>query len=182
MSTVISVIGEKVELPKYVIDEAESIYKDNLSNSKYRRHEYMKVASLYMACRINGIPRTLKDFAYASNIRRDYLFKEYSGLFNTYKYTIKPIDPIIYLNRISSYFKIDIRSYEWAQHVLTTKEKQCALIGSDPMIRTGSILYLACVKNGNKDIITQKDMAEASQCSDSAIREHCKKLINAGIC
>jgi len=179
LTDIINFIGEKTCLPRHIIDEGISIYNDNMELGKNWDDEVLQVSSLYMACRIHGIPRTMGDFCYAGNITRQILFDGYTRLFNTSKYKVVVMNPLSYLNRITSMIGVDPRTSNFAQNLLITKSKQCSLIGHDPIIRAGSVLYISCVKNGFN--ITQKDIAEVCQCSESSIRVNSKKLMDVGI-
>lgn len=184
MEQKIQILVEKLELPKYLAVEASTIYNDNLNLFKIKSEKeknILKTASLFMACRINNIPRTLKDIACAGNIYRRDLFKKYSKLLSTDKYIVSVIDPIIYLNRIISRFNIDVKTVKWAQNILTNKSEICSLVGSDPMMRAGVILYISCIKNKNKDMVLQKDIANVCGVADITIMTNFKKLKEAGI-
>lgn len=184
MEQKIRVLIERLELPEYLAEEALTIYNDNLNLFKIkseREKNILKTASLFMACRINNIPRTLKDLACAGNVYRRDLFKKYSKLLSTDKYTVSVIDPIIYLSRIISRFNIDAKAVKWAQDTLTNKSEICSLVGRDPMMRAGVILYISCIKNKNKDQIFQKDIANVCGVSDITIMQNLQKLKRAGI-
>ncbi len=177
-------VAEKLELPVYLVDEASNIYNDNLDlykKTEKKAKNQLKLASLFMACRINNIPRTLQDFSIVGDIYKRDLFKRYNKLLSTGKYTVPVQEPIIYLSRIASRLNIDTKTIKWAEDILTRKSEICSLVGSNPMLRAGTILYISCIKNGNKQCITQKDIAEACGGTSVAIMVQSKKLRKAGI-
>lgn len=177
-------VADKLELPVYLVDEALNIYNDNLNLYKKpdgKTKTQLKLASLFLACRINNIPRTLRDFSIAGNIDKRYLFKRYNNLLLTGKYKVPVQEPIIYLSRIASRLNIDVKTIKWAEDVLTQKSEICSLIGSSPILRAGTVLYISCIKNGNKQCITQEDIAEACGGTSVAIMVQSQKLRKAGI-
>ena len=180
--SVIQIVAEKLGLPTYLVDEASNIYNENLN--LYKRIDeknQLKLASLFMVCRINNIPRMLQDFSIAGNIDKIYLFKKYNKLLSTGKYIVPVQEPIIYLNRIASRLNIDAKTIKWTENMLTKKSEICSLVGSNPMLRAGTVLYISCIKNKNKQYISQRDIAEACGGTTVAIISQSKKLRKAGI-
>lgn len=181
---IIQSVAEKLELPTYLVDEALNIYNDNLNLYKKmekKAKNQLKLASLFMACRINNIPRTLQDFSMAGDTYKRDLFKRYNKLLCTGKYKVPVQEPIIYLSRIASRLNIDAKTIKWAEDVLTKKSEICSLVGSSPILRAGTVLYISCIKNGNKQCITQEDIAEACGGTSVAIMVQSKKLRKAGV-
>lgn len=181
---IIQSVAEKLELPTYLVEEASNIYNDNVNLYKKmekKAKNQLKLASLFMACRINNIPRTLQDFEIAGNTYKRDLFKRYNKLLSTGKYIVPVQEPIIYLSRIASRLNIDAKTIKWAEDALTKKSEICSLVGSSPILRAGTVLYISCVKNKNKHYTSQQDIAEACGGTSTAIISQSRKLRKAGI-
>lgn len=163
-------LAERLILPDHIIEDAKRIYADNKI-----KNELGEIASLYIACRMNKVPRTMEEVAYSGNCIKSDLYKVYKKILLKNEYDVGVEDPLLYLDRIASRLDVDFRTLTYARRLLVEKGHICATVGSSPMARAGTVLYLSGVKNGCD--IMQRDVADASQCNVATITQIYKRLV-----
>jgi transcription initiation factor TFIIB len=139
----------------------------------------MIVSSLYAACRETEIPRTLKDVAIASNVKRKDISRCYRLLHQELDLKMPVVDSIQCIAKISSTLKITEKTKRYAVKILKETQERKESAGKEPMGLAAAALYSSCVKNGIS--ITQRDLAEAAGVTEVTIRNRYKSLKEAKI-
>jgi transcription initiation factor TFIIB len=132
----------------------------------------MITASLYAACRDTKTPRTLKDVAEKSNIKRKEISKCYRLLHQELEFKMPVVDPIQCIARISSILEISEKTKRHAIKLLKLFQEHDFSAGKDPMGLAAAALYLSCVKNGKN--VTQHHIANAANVTEVTIRNRVK--------
>ena len=131
-------------------------------------------ASLYAACRDTSTPRTLKDLAAISNIKKKDIARCYRLLIREMDLRMPVVDPTRCISRIASKADLSEKTKRKALSILKNAEEARTSAGKDPMGLAAAALYVACVMlNENK---TQKDVAEAAGVTEVTIRNRYKGL------
>jgi len=166
----------KLAISDSVYEKAAYIYRKALDKGLVRGRSItgLIAASLYAACRETGTPRTLKDVADASNIKRKEVARCYRLLHRELDLKMPVFDSIQCIAKISSRLKITEKSKRHAIKVLKTAQQNEESAGKDPMGLAASALYLACVKHDEN--VTQRDIAEAANVTEVTIRNRYKGL------
>ena len=169
-------LKDKLAISANVLEKAAYIYRKALERKLVRGRSIsaMIAASLYAACRDAETPRTLKDVAYAANVKRKDISRCYRLLHHELELKMPVVDPIQCIARISSKLEIPEKTKRYAVKVLKEAQERKESAGKDPMGLAATALYLSCVKNGVS--ITQRDMAEAAGVTEVTIRNRYKGL------
>jgi len=177
----LSRLKDKVSVSANVLEKAAYIYRKAMEKELVRGRTIsaMVAASLYAACRDTETPRTLREIAYAGNVKRNDISRCYRLLYNELELELPVIDPIQCIARISSKLKIPEKTKRYAIKVLKEAQDRKESSGKDPMGLAASALYISCVKNGVS--ITQRKVAEAAGITEVTIRNRCKGLKRANI-
>ncbi|MEK0323875.1 MAG: TFIIB-type zinc ribbon-containing protein [Nitrosopumilus sp.] len=179
--TELSKLKDKVSVSTTVLEKAAYIYRKALEKKLIRGRSISAVvaASLYAACRDTETPRTLREIAYAANVKRNDTSRCYRLLYNELELEMPVVDPIQCIARISSKLNIPEKTKRYAAKVLKEAQERKESSGKDPMGLAASALYISCVKN---DIsITQRKVAEAAGITEVTIRNRCKGLMRVNI-
>src|SRR5215211_4341011 len=131
-------------------------------------------AALYAACRDTETPRTLKDIANASNIKKKDVARCYRLLIRELDLKMPVVDPVKCVARIASKAGLSEKTKRKALEILKKAEEGKISAGKDPMGLAAAALYVACVMNGENK--TQKDVAEAAGVTEVTIRNRYKGL------
>jgi len=174
-------LKDKLTISSSVLEKAAYIYRKALDKKLVRGRSIssMIAASLYAACRDTETPRTLKDVAEASNVRRKEISRCYRILHKELEFKMPVVDSIQCIAKISSKLKMTEKTKRYAIKILDETQKRQESAGKDPMGLAASALYLSCVKNGVS--ITQREIADAAGVTEVTIRNRYKGLKDAKI-
>ncbi len=167
---------DKLNVNDAVIEKAAYIYRKALERGLIRGRSIsaMIAASLYAACRDTETPRTLKDVAVISNIKKKDLARCYRLLFRELDLRMPVVDPAKCVSRIASKAGLQEKTKRRALEILKRAGETRTSAGKDPMGLAAAALYVACVIEN--DTKTQKDVAEAASVTEVTIRNRYKGL------
>ncbi|MCL4519715.1 MAG: transcription initiation factor IIB [Thaumarchaeota archaeon] len=167
---------DKLNVGDAVVEKSAYIYRKALERGLIRGRSISALigAALYAACRDTETPRTLKDIAAISGIKKKELARCYRLLFRELDLRMPVVDPVKCIARIASKVGLQERTKRRAIAILRRAEEDRTSAGKDPMGLAAAALYVACVlENENK---TQKDVAEAASVTEVTIRNRYKGL------
>ena len=160
----------KLAIPDNVVENAAYIYRKTVS-AKLTRGRTMATlvsASLYAACRINNIPRTLDDIANAGNVERRILSRDLRTIIKKLGLKLEQYDTASFITKISNNMNLKEKIKRDAFEILKRCEKEEITAGKHPVAQAAASLYISCIMNGVK--ISQKKFSEESGVSDVTIR------------
>src|ERR687886_703611 len=167
---------EHEDRSRAVIEKAAYVYRKALEKGLVRGRSIsaLVAAALYAACRDTETPRTLKDIANASNIKKKDVARCYRLLIRELDLKMPVVDPVKCVARIASKAGLSEKTKRKALEILKKAEEGKISAGKDPMGLAAAALYVACVMNGENK--TQKDVAEAAGVTEVTIRNRYKGL------
>ena len=169
-------LSEKLSVSEAVTERAAYIYRKALERSLVRGRSITAItaASLYAACRDREIPRTLKDIAAASNIKKKDVARSYRLLLKEMDMKMPVVNPAKCITKIASRAKVSERTQRRALQILVKAEEARISAGKDPMGLSASALYVACTLEGEK--MVQRELALAAGVTEVTIRNRYKGL------
>jgi len=169
-------LQDKLSLPDSVLEQAAYIYRKALEKKLVRGRSIsgMMAASLYAACREAETPRTLKEVAETSNIKKGDLAHCYRLLVKELDLKMPVVDSVQNVARIASKIGLSEKTKRYAVEILRKAEENKTSSGKNPMGLAAAALYLSCVKNGEKK--SQLDLSGAGNITEVTIRNRCKGL------
>ncbi len=169
-------LKDKLVVGDAVIEKAAYIYRKALEKGLVRGRSISALiaSSLYAACRDTETPRTLKDVANSSNIKRKDIARCYRLLLRELGLKMPVVDPVKCVARIASKASLSEKTKRDATKILKRAEEIKISAGKDPMGLAAAALYVACVTNGESK--TQRDVAEAAGVTEVTIRNRYKGL------
>ncbi|MBS7650534.1 MAG: transcription initiation factor IIB [Halobacteria archaeon] len=172
-------LTDKLHIPSSVKERAAVIYRKALDNGLVRGRSIAAIAaaSLYAACRATETPRTLKEVAAASRIRKKDVARCYRLLLRELEIRMPVEDPIRCVSKIASKVSISMKTQRTAIKILKEARRVGIAAGKDPMGLAAAALYVACVLEGEKK--TQKDIAEVANVTEVTVRNRYKGLKEA---
>ena len=169
-------LAETLHLPHSVREKAAVLYRRALRNDLIKGRSIVGfiTASLYAACRLMKIPRTLREVSDAST-------QDLRDVARTYRFILRelnlkmPIDyPMKFVPKIASKIEVSRETDRMAVKILREARKRRTLIGKDPRGMAAAALYLAC--KANDEYMTQKDIAEAAGTTEVTLRNRLRDL------
>jgi transcription initiation factor TFIIB len=162
-----------------VVEKAAYIYRKALERGLVRGRSISAIiaASLYAACRDRETPRTLKDLAVVSNVKKKDIARCYRLLLKEMDIKMPVVDPAKCVSRIASRASLSERTKRRALEILKKAEEERISAGKDPMGLAAAALYVSCTLEGEDK--TQRDVAEAAGVTEVTIRNRYKGLSSA---
>lgn len=164
----------KLALSDAIIEKASYIYRKALEKKLVRGRSIsaMIAASLYAACRDAEIPRTLKDVAGTSNVKKKIIAACYRTLIKEFDMRMPVVDSVQCIARIASQLDLAEKTKRDAIKIIRNAEKIKLSAGKNPMGFAATALYLSCVQNDDR--VTQKDIAIAANITEVTLRNRLK--------
>lgn len=171
--------SDKLNVSDAVTEKAAYFYRKALERNMVRGRSITAIiaASLYAACRDGEIPRTLKDVAAVSNVKKKDLARSYRLLYREMDFRMPVAEASRCVSGIASRAKMAEKTQRRAREILLRAKQMGLSAGKDPMGLAASALYVACTLEGDQK--TQKDVAEAASVTEVTIRNRYKGLRTA---
>ena len=174
------ILKDKLRLSDAAVEKTAYIYRKAQQTGFVRGRTIAAVlaAAVYITCRETeiGSPKSLKDVAAASNIKRKDLAKSYRQLVCEFDYKVPNIDPIKCIAKISSKANLSEKTARRAINIMRQVTENEISAGKDPMGLAAAVLYMSCIKTGENR--TQKDISSAAGITEVTIRNRFKDFKN----
>jgi transcription initiation factor TFIIB len=172
-------LSERLAVSGSVAERAAYFYRKALERGLVRGRAITSImaASLYAACRDREIPRTLKDVAAASNVKKKDLARSYRLLHREMDFRMPVADPVKCVSAIASRAAMSEMTQRRAREILFMAKEARLSAGKDPMGLAASALYVACMLGGEEK--SQKEVAGAARVTEVTIRNRYKGLREA---
>jgi transcription initiation factor TFIIB len=163
-------------LKRSVREQASFIYRKAARNNLIRGRsiESVVAATIYTACRIHKIPRTLDEVAEVSKVSKKQIGKNYRFLCRELNIKLKPTSPADYIPRFASKLDVSGEVQSKAIEIIHLANDQELTSGKGPTGLAAAALYIASVLLGERK--TQRDIAEISNVTEVTIRNRYKEL------
>ena len=165
-----------LSLPRSVREDAAVIYRKAAKNNLVRGRsiENVVAASVYIACRMCDIPRTLDEIAEMSKSSKKQVGKTYRFLSRKLKIKLKPTSPADYIPRFATNLDLSCEVQSKAIEIINESKKAGLSSGKGPAGVAAAALYVASVFLGERK--TQKDVSKVAGVTEVTIRNRCKEL------
>ena len=168
--------SSRLSIPRSVREDAAFIYRDAAKNKLIRGRsiESMVAASLYMACRRNGIPRSLDEVAESFKISKKQIGRNQRFLSRKLKIKLNPTSPCEFIPRFASQLGVSSKVEVKAIEILKESIRQGLNNGKGPTGLAAAALYIASYLLNERK--TQKDIADVVGVTEVTIRNRYKEL------
>ncbi|KTG24916.1 transcription initiation factor IIB [Haloferax profundi] len=166
-------------VPRSVREVASVIYRRALNEDLIRGRsiEGVATATLYAACRKEGIPRSLEEIAEVSRVERKEIGRTYRYVSQELGLEMRPVDPKKYVPRFSSELDLSKEVQSKANEIIETTAEQGLLSGKSPTGFAAAAIYAASLLCNEKK--TQREVADVAQVTEVTIRNRYQEQIEA---
>ncbi|KAB1186509.1 MULTISPECIES: transcription initiation factor IIB family protein [Haloferax] len=166
-------------VPRAVREVASVIYRRALNEDLIRGRsiEGVATATLYAACRKEGIPRSLEEIAEVSRVERKEIGRTYRYISQELGLEMRPVDPKKYVPRFSSELDLSKEVQSKANEIIETTAEQGLLSGKSPTGFAAAAIYAASLLCNEKK--TQREVADVAQVTEVTIRNRYQEQIEA---
>ena len=169
-------IASRLNLPKNIIKESRLIFKKSqYSNISIGRDNISLIyASIYMACNIHELPKTLTEITEYSEIRSKDLMKAYRLIKAELGLNTRPIDPLDLLPRFASKLDLSPKTITRVAEIIIQIKDTVVVSGKKPETILAGAIYIAGKQTGEKR--TQRQIANTLGVIEITIRKISKEI------
>ena len=170
--------ASQLNLSRDLKESAAHIYRKmaNKNLIRGRSIEAMLIASIYLSCKLNKIPKTLDDFLEFAMVDKKKIARCYRLILQELKIIIKVPSPITFVPRFCAELNLSGKTQNRAAELLKLAKKYHITAGKAPTGLAGAALYVAAMQEGERR--TQKEISLAAGVTEATIRNRYKELIN----
>jgi len=171
------IIASYIRMPEMAEKEAARIYRMCAERglTKARSSDGLIVAALYIACRVFGLPKTIKELSDASKVDKKVIGKYYKFLMEKLNLKIALNSPHDYVERFGSSLNLNPRTMSKAVEILEKAEKAQIVSGRSPISLAATALYLSAIMNGERK--TQNEVTTITQITEVTLRNRCQEFM-----
>lgn len=169
-------LSTALHLPQVAREQASLLYRQVLGQDLIRGRsiDAFVAASIYAACRLHGIPRSLKSVSEASTREHSEIARSYRLILRELKLKMPIDDPMKFVSGIASKLNIRRSTEQLAIDLLRKAQELNGLTGKGPRGMAAAALYKACAANHEKRI--QKEIATAAGTTEVTLRNRLNGL------
>lgn len=170
-------INSAVELSETVRDQACRLFRSAQSEDLLRGRsiEAIAAASVYGACRCNGLSRLLEEITEAARVEKPRVTNGYATLNQELGLPAKPVTPSTFVPRLASELECRDAIRQRARILAEQSENAGVTTGVHPAGFAAACLYKAGHERGRR--LTQTEVAEAANASTATVRSHRDTLV-----
>lgn len=163
-------------LPRQVRESASGIYRKAVTRGLVRGRsiELLSAASVYAACRIVEMPRTIDEISEAAGVEKKSLGRTYKFLSKNLRLDLPPAKPQDYVQRYCTKLNLNEDVWNSALDILQNATDQGLLSGLGPAGVAAAAVYIASQKCN--DPKSQREVSEAVGISEVTLRSRLKEL------
>lgn len=174
--SMLSRIKDRLGLPHHVTEKAAYTYRKAQERGLIRGDTIGSVlaASIYVAVRQAGVPRTLEDISEISDVKAGEVARSYRRIISELDIKVPLIDPRKYIVKIANNLGFEERVRRKALELMEQAQKKHLIVGKDPISIAASILYI--VNLSEKKPRTQAEIAKVAGITEVTVRNRSKEL------
>jgi transcription initiation factor TFIIB len=172
----LSRISSAMGLTRSVREQAGMLYKKaaNKNLIRGRSANVIVTATIYAACRLNNIPRTLDEISKASGFSRKEIGRTYRFISRELGLKMSPTSPIDYVSRFCNELKLSQDVKTKTIEILKDGADKELISGRGPTGIAAAVIYIATVLCSERK--TQKEIADVAGVTEVTVRNRYKEL------
>jgi transcription initiation factor TFIIB len=165
-----------LELSHSVRDQASQLFRSaqNEDLLRGRSIEAIAAASVYGACRCNGLSRLVDDVSEVARVAESRATNAYKTLNEELGLPAEPVSPSMFVPRLASDLECPDEIRQRARTLAEQAEERGVTIGVHPAGFAAACLYKAGREEGRW--LTQRDVAESGDVTSTTVRTHHETL------
>jgi len=170
-------MASNLELQKNLRECSAKIYRDAVGAHLIRGRsiEGVAAASLYAACRMYKIPRTLKEVAEVARVNKKEIGRSFRYITRELGLNLNPTKPLDFLTRFISELELSPKCQKGAKKIIKMAEIRGLTSGRGPTGVCAAAIYASSILNQER--ITQRKIAKISQVTEVTVRNRFSELI-----
>ncbi|MDF9748063.1 transcription initiation factor IIB [Natrinema salsiterrestre] len=165
-----------LELSDSVRDQACQLFRSaqNEDLLRGRSIEAIAAASVYGACRCNGLSRLVDDVSETARVEESRVANAYKTLNEELGLPAEPVSPSMFVPRLAS----DLECSDWIRQRARTLAEQAEELGVTTGVHPAGFAAACLYKAGQEEgeWVTQRDVAESGNVTPTTVRTHYETL------
>ncbi len=176
--TEIKKLSSSLSLPEKIVDGTAILYKKAMKADLIRgRSMHMIVsACIYISCRVNGVPRTLKEISKVSKISSTDLGRAYNFVSNSLKINRTFMKPAELVPRFCTQLNLSPSAQAKALEIIEIFERSGKDSGKSPTGIAAAAIYISTMICNERR--TQKKVAEVTNITEVTIRNRTEEMLS----
>ncbi|MBD3195248.1 MAG: transcription initiation factor IIB [Candidatus Lokiarchaeota archaeon] len=170
-------MASNLDLQKNLRECSAKIYRDAVEKHLIRGRsiEGVAAASLYAACRMYKVPRTLNEIADIARVDKKEIGRSFRFISKELKLNLNPTKASDFLTRFISELELSAKCQKMAKKILLMAEQRGLTSGRGPTGVCAAAIYAASILA--KERRTQRKIARISQVTEVTVRNRFSELI-----
>jgi transcription initiation factor TFIIB len=170
-------MASNLDLQKNLRECSAKIYRDAVEAHLIRGRsiEGVAAASLYAACRMYKVPRTLTEIAEVARVDKKEIGRSYRFISIELELNLNPTKPIDFLSRFVSELELSSECQSLAKKIIKMAELRGLTSGRGPTGVCAAAIYAASILA--KERRTQRVIAKTSQVTEVTVRNRYNELV-----
>ncbi|MHA1860805.1 MAG: transcription initiation factor IIB, partial [Candidatus Ranarchaeia archaeon] len=170
-------LASQLGVPEGVKQTAAVIYRRIIERRLIRGRsiEAMVAASLYAACRVRKVPRTLDEIANGTRTSRKELGRCYRLILQKTNLKIPIAGPNDFISRFAAELRLAGETQREAVRIIQKAKDLQITAGKDPTGLAAAAIYISGLVRGDRR--TQREIAEVAYVTEVTVRNRYKELI-----
>ncbi len=177
-------MASNLDLQKNLRECSAKIYRDAVEAHLIRGRsiEGVAAASLYAACRMYKIPRTLNEIAEVARVDKKEIGRSFRFISKELELNLNPTKPMDFLTRFISELQLPTECQKIAKSIIRIAEERGLTSGRGPTGVCAAAIYASCILSNERR--TQRKIARISCVTEVTVRNRFSELVenlNLGI-
>lgn len=170
-------MASNLDLQRNLRERSAKIYRDAVEAHLIRGRsiEGVAAASLYAACRMYKVPRTLNEIAEVSRVNKKEIGRSFRFISKELDLHLNPTEPLDFLTRFISELALSQECQKLSKRIIKMAEFRGLTSGRGPTGVCAAAIYAASILS--KERRTQRKIAKVSQVTEVTIRNRFSELI-----
>uniref|UniRef100_A0A7J3ZL45 Transcription initiation factor IIB n=1 Tax=Fervidicoccus fontis TaxID=683846 RepID=A0A7J3ZL45_9CREN len=170
-------LANQLRLSRAVREEAAIIYRKAVERGLVRGRsiESVVAASVYLACRLKKVPRSLDEISLHTKANRKEIARCYRLLVRELQIKVPPANPLDYIPRMGSLLGLSGRTLKKAAEIVEAAREKAITAGKDPAGLAAAAIYIATLLENERR--TQKEIANIAGVTEVTVRNRYKELV-----
>ncbi|MGV9203653.1 MAG: transcription initiation factor IIB [Promethearchaeia archaeon] len=171
-------LSSQLNLPKDIKESAALIYRKIAQKNLIRGRsiEAMLIASIYVSCKINEIPKRVDDFIEFASVDKRKIIRCFRLIIRELNINMKASSPKNYISRFCADLNLSGKTLNRAAELIKLAKRHRITTGKSPSGLAGAALYVAAMQEGERR--TQKEISNAASVTEATIRNRYKEIVN----
>ena len=170
-------MASNLDLQKNLRECSAKIYRDAVEKHLIRGRsiEGVAAASLYAACRMYKVPRTLNEIAEVARVDKKEIGRSFRFISKELPLNLNPTKPLDFLSRFTSELGLSPECQKMAKKIIKLAEMKGLTSGRGPTGVCAAAIYAASILT--KERRTQRSIAKVSQVTEVTVRNRFSEII-----